>query len=169
MWQPHSKSAPSQVSAARFYFQTVTFVRAWIDLYRQYADFLPASKGLAMLSQSKHWSGGCRVCQTCSAAPVTHNLRPSSNSKTEPKSTSSHNKQTHDLIHTLSVVIHLLKPKMNPLQSENSIFCACPCSWGWVWLIRSQPWTFHSKAKQPPRVCHPAGDPTHLPMSHLFC
>ena len=44
-------------------------VRAGKDLYRRYAGFLPASKGsVAMLSQSKHWSSGCRVCRTCSAA-----------------------------------------------------------------------------------------------------
>ena len=35
----------------------------------RYAGFSPAGKGSAMLSQSKHWSGGCRVCRTCSAAP----------------------------------------------------------------------------------------------------
>ena len=33
-------------------------------------DFSPASKGSVMLSQSNHWSGGRRVSQTCSAAPV---------------------------------------------------------------------------------------------------
>ena len=44
-------------------------VCASMDLYRRYAGFLPASKGSAMLSQSKHWFGGCRVCRTCSAAP----------------------------------------------------------------------------------------------------
>ena len=45
-------------------------VRADMDLYRRYIGFSPVRKGSAMLSQSKHWSGGRRVCQTCSAAPV---------------------------------------------------------------------------------------------------
>ena len=42
--------------------------RSMSTVYRRYTGFSPASKGLAMLSQSKHWSGGCRVCRTCSAA-----------------------------------------------------------------------------------------------------
>ena len=45
-------------------------VRAGMDLYRRYGGFSPASKGPAMLSQSKHWSGSRRICRTCSAAPV---------------------------------------------------------------------------------------------------
>ena len=45
-------------------------VCAGTDLYRPYACFSPASKGSATPSQSKHWSGGCRVCRTCSATPV---------------------------------------------------------------------------------------------------
>ena len=40
------------------------------DLYRWYVGFSTASKGLVMLSQSKHWSSGCRVCRACSASPV---------------------------------------------------------------------------------------------------
>ena len=42
--------------------------RSMSTVYRRYAGFSPASKGSAMLSQSKQWSGGCRVCRTCSAA-----------------------------------------------------------------------------------------------------
>ena len=43
---------------------------AGMDLYKRYVGFSPASKGSVMPSQSKHWSGSCRVCLTCSAAPV---------------------------------------------------------------------------------------------------
>ena len=50
-------------------FTSRPYIRADMDLYRRYAGFSPVSKGSAMLSQSKHWSGGCRVCWTCSAAP----------------------------------------------------------------------------------------------------
>ena len=32
--------------------------------------FSPTSEGSATSSQSKHWSGDCRVRQTCSASPV---------------------------------------------------------------------------------------------------
>ena len=35
-----------------------------MDLYRQYPGFSPASKGSAILSQSKHWSNGRRVSWT---------------------------------------------------------------------------------------------------------
>ena len=66
VWPPCSKSVRSLVSTA---LRTVTFMRAWIYTWR-YMGFSPASKGSAMLSQSKHWSGGCWVCRTCSAAPV---------------------------------------------------------------------------------------------------
>ena len=45
-------------------------VRAGMDLYIRYGGFSPASKGPAMLSQPKHWSGSRRICRTCSAAPV---------------------------------------------------------------------------------------------------
>ena len=75
LWPPRSKSAHSQVSAAFFYVWTMTFVLAWICMddtqaSRQLlASFSPASKRSAILSQSRHWSGGRRVCQTCSAAP----------------------------------------------------------------------------------------------------
>ena len=62
VWPPRSKSVLSQVSAALW---PVAFVRAWICT-DDGAGFLPAGKGSA---QSKHWSGGCRVCRTCSAAP----------------------------------------------------------------------------------------------------
>ena len=76
VWPPRSKSARSQVSAALFYVQTATFVLAWICTddtqasRRLLAGFSPASKRSAILSQSKHWSGGRRVCRTCSAAPA---------------------------------------------------------------------------------------------------
>ena len=43
-----------------------TFVLAWICT--DDTGFSPASKGSSMLSQSKHWSDGRRVCRTCSAA-----------------------------------------------------------------------------------------------------
>ena len=59
----------SQVSPA-LSFTSYRDVRAGMDLYRQYAGFSPASKGSAILSQSKHWSGGRWVCRTCSAAPA---------------------------------------------------------------------------------------------------
>ena len=72
VWPPSSKSACSQVSAALFYVRTVTFVLAWSvwTTHRLLAGFSPASKRSAILSKSKHWSGGCRVCRTCSAVPA---------------------------------------------------------------------------------------------------
>ena len=58
VWPPRSKSARSQVSTALFHVLTMTFVHGSVqDLY---AGFSPASKGSAMLSQSKHWSGSRR-------------------------------------------------------------------------------------------------------------
>ena len=54
----------------QLFFTFGLYVRAGMDLYRRYAGFLPASKGSAMLSQSKYCSGSCQVCQTCPAAPV---------------------------------------------------------------------------------------------------
>jgi len=36
----------------------------------RYACFSCTSEGSATSSQWKHWSGDCRVCQTCSASPV---------------------------------------------------------------------------------------------------
>ena len=45
-------------------------VRAGTNLCWQYACFSPTSEGSATSSQSKHWSGDCRVCRTCSAGPV---------------------------------------------------------------------------------------------------
>ena len=68
VWPQHSKPARSQVSAVLFYTHDVCvgMDRSVQDLY---VGFSPASKGLTMLSQSKHWSGGCRVCRTCSTTP----------------------------------------------------------------------------------------------------
>ena len=43
-----------------------TFVRAWICT--DDTGFLPASKRSSMLSQSKHWSDGRRICWTCSTS-----------------------------------------------------------------------------------------------------
>ena len=54
------------------YVRSDSEVRAGMDLCRQYTCFLPASKGSATPSQSKHWSGGCRVCRTCSAVSAIH-------------------------------------------------------------------------------------------------
>jgi len=54
-------------SAPQLSFTSGPYVRAGMDLYRRYAGLSPASKGSAKLPQSKHWSGGRRVC---SAAPV---------------------------------------------------------------------------------------------------
>ena len=61
-------SAHSQVSTALFYVWTICSCRHG-SVYRRYAGFLPASKGSAMLSQSKHWSGSHQVFRTCFAAP----------------------------------------------------------------------------------------------------
>ena len=55
-------------------------VRGGTNLCWQYACFSPASEGLATSSQSKHWSGDCRVCQTCSACPVREKWMPNRNS-----------------------------------------------------------------------------------------
>ena len=68
VWPPCSNlwSARSQVSAALFYVQTVC--SCGHKPVQTIAGFSPASKGLAMLSQSKHWSGGHGVCRTYSAA-----------------------------------------------------------------------------------------------------
>ena len=63
-----SKSACSQVSAALFYVRTVRLCgHRSVQTIR---GFSPASKGSAMLSQSKNWSGGNQVCRICSTAPV---------------------------------------------------------------------------------------------------
>ena len=71
VWSPCSNlwSAHSQVSAA-LSFTPGPYVHAGMDLYRWYIGFLPASNGSTILSQSKYWSGGRQVCQTCSTAPV---------------------------------------------------------------------------------------------------
>ena len=62
VWRPPpEKSARSQVSAALFYVHTVrSYGHGSVQMIRC----------LAMLSQSKHWPGGRRVCRTCSASPV---------------------------------------------------------------------------------------------------
>ena len=66
VWPPHSKSACSQ---ALFYVWSI-HSSGHGSVCRRYVGFSPASKESAMLSQSKHWSGSRRVCQTCSASPV---------------------------------------------------------------------------------------------------
>ena len=43
---------------------------------RRCVCFSPSSEGSATSSQSKHWSGDRRVCQTCSAGPVVDRPRP---------------------------------------------------------------------------------------------
>ena len=43
-------------------------------LCRQYVCFSLASKGSLTTFQSKHWSGSCQVCLTCSTAPGLHLL-----------------------------------------------------------------------------------------------
>ena len=58
VWPPCSKSAHSQISAVLS------------DLCRWYAFFLPGTEGRQLLSQSKRWSAGCQICQTCSATPA---------------------------------------------------------------------------------------------------
>ena len=67
VWPPCSKSARSQVSATLFYIRTITFVQAWICTDDMRASRLQA----ALLPQSKHWSDGRLICQTCSATPAT--------------------------------------------------------------------------------------------------
>ena len=54
VWPPHSNlwSAQSQVSAALFYVRTVRSCGHG-SVYRWYMGFLPANKGLAMLSRSE--------------------------------------------------------------------------------------------------------------------
>ena len=52
------------------YVRSDSEVCAGTDLCRQYGCFSPASKGSAIPSQSKHWSGSRRVCRTCSTAPA---------------------------------------------------------------------------------------------------
>ena len=52
-----------------FFLRSNHEVRAGINLCRWYTCFLPTSEGSATLSQTKHWSGDCRVCRTCSAGP----------------------------------------------------------------------------------------------------
>ena len=66
VWPPQSQYACSQVSAVLFY----TEVRAGTNLWWQYVCFYPTSEGSATSYQLKHWSGNCRVSQTCSASPV---------------------------------------------------------------------------------------------------
>ena len=72
IWHSRKYGIPVQffLGKIRFPMTPDRDVRAGMDLYRRYAGFSPASKRSVMLSQSKHWSGGRRVCRTCSAAPV---------------------------------------------------------------------------------------------------
>ena len=68
LWPRCSKYASFQVSAALFYVRTVTFVRhGSVQMIR---GLLACKQRSAKLPQSKHWSGSCWVCRTCSAAPV---------------------------------------------------------------------------------------------------
>ena len=60
------KSARSQISAVLFYAQTMKFVQARICADPMRVSRLQAK---ATLSQTKHWSHGCRVCWTCSTVP----------------------------------------------------------------------------------------------------
>ena len=62
------RAACSQVSEVHFYARTAE-VRAGTNLCRRYVCFSPTSEGSATSSQSKHWSGNCRACRTCSTAP----------------------------------------------------------------------------------------------------
>ena len=45
-------------------------VRVGTNLCWRYACFSPTSERSATSFQSKHWSGDCWVCQTCSVSPV---------------------------------------------------------------------------------------------------
>ena len=44
-----------------------------MHLFRRYAGFSPASEGSAILSQSKHWSGGRRVSRCHSGSDPLEN------------------------------------------------------------------------------------------------
>jgi len=69
VWPQCSQSACSHVSAVLFYAQTAKFVWAQICVGDTRVSRLQA-KGQQISFQSKHWSGNCRVCQTCSISPV---------------------------------------------------------------------------------------------------
>ena len=62
--------ACSQVSTVLFYARTAK-VRVGTNLCRRNTCFSLTSEGSATLSQTKHWSGDCRICRTCSAGPAT--------------------------------------------------------------------------------------------------
>ena len=70
VWSLHSHSACSHVSALLFYARTAKFMWAQICVGVMRVSHLQVKGRQRTSSQSKHWSGDCRICQTCFVSPV---------------------------------------------------------------------------------------------------
>ena len=79
-----SYSKQHQPKMCGYRTQNLLLLRSWLltqftswqwmhvgtDLCRRYTSISSAREGLATQSQWKHWSGGCKACQTCPTSPV---------------------------------------------------------------------------------------------------